>query len=123
MIIKKIVVLFCFSLIGWALCGGVIALGRNVATMDITLIMHAVAVPIIFSILSWLYHKKYNYTSSVITGLVFLCFALIMDYFVVAMLIEKSYDMFKSVLGVWIPFALIFLSTLFVGLYVNSKKK
>ena len=31
-----------------------------------------------------------------------------MDVFVVAMLINKSFDMFLSPLGTWIPFALIF---------------
>jgi len=123
MTLKKISVLLCFALIGWALCGGVIAIGRNVTTMKTTLIIHAVAVPIIFSILSWFYHRKFNYTSPVVTGLVFLCFAFLMDFFVVAMFIEKSLDMFKSIIGVWIPFTLIFFLTFIIGLHVNSKKK
>jgi len=37
---------------------------------------------------------------------------------VVATFIEKSYAMFASILGTWIPFALIFGSTYLVGVYV-----
>jgi hypothetical protein len=42
-----------------------------------------------------------------------------MDVFVVALLIEGSFDMFKSVLGTWLPFLLIFLSTWWTGLAVR----
>lgn len=121
--IKQIAVLSCFSLVGWAFCGGIIAIGRKVTTMDVTLIIHAIAVPIIFSVLSWIYHKRFNYTTPVITGLIFLGVVIFMDFFIVAMFFEKSFVMFKSILGTWIPFVLIFISTSVAGLCVNSKKK
>jgi hypothetical protein len=38
-----------------------------------------------------------------------------MDFFVVSLMIEKSFDMFKSLIGTWIPFVLMFLSILLVG--------
>jgi hypothetical protein len=44
-----------------------------------------------------------------------------MDFFVVAILIQRSLEMFASVLGTWIPVALIFLSTYLTGLYVSKK--
>jgi hypothetical protein len=40
---------------------------------------------------------------------------MVMDAFVVAPLLERSYAMFASALGTWIPFALIFGSTYAVG--------
>jgi uncharacterized membrane protein YhdT len=120
--LKKIGVLLLFSLIGWALCGGVIAVGRSLTTMEATLIIHAVAVPVIFTILSWIYFKKFNYTSSLTTALSFLGVALFMDFFLIAIFIEKSFDMFKSAIGTWIPFALIVLSTYITGLIVKLKK-
>jgi hypothetical protein len=40
-----------------------------------------------------------------------------MDFFVVALIIEGNLEMFSSLLGTWIPFMLIFVSTLLVGLY------
>jgi hypothetical protein len=45
-----------------------------------------------------------------------------MDFFVVALLINRSLEMFTSPLGTWIPFALIFISTWLTGLVVPGKQ-
>jgi hypothetical protein len=45
------------------------------------------------------------------------------DFFVVALLINRSLEMFASLLGTWIPFALIFTSTYLTGIYVTKKAK
>jgi len=37
------------------------------------------------------------------------------DFFVVGLVINRSLEMFTSVLGTWIPFALIFASTWLAG--------
>lgn len=42
-----------------------------------------------------------------------------LDVFVVALLVEKSFDMFRSVLGTWLSFALIFLPTWFTGIVMG----
>ena len=42
-----------------------------------------------------------------------------MDFFVVALLINRSLDMFASLLGTWIPFALIFVATYLRGVMVR----
>jgi len=42
-----------------------------------------------------------------------------MDFFVVTLLINRSLEMFTSLLGTWIPFALIFTSTYLTGLLVR----
>jgi hypothetical protein len=39
-----------------------------------------------------------------------------MDFFVVALLIQRDFAMFRSVLGTWLPFGMIFLSMFIVGL-------
>jgi hypothetical protein len=41
-----------------------------------------------------------------------------MDIIVVALLINKSFEMFKSIIGTWIPFILIFTATYLTGLYL-----
>jgi len=41
---------------------------------------------------------------------------MVVDFFVVALLIMGSLEMFGSALGTWIPFALIFASTYLTGL-------
>ena len=112
----KIIVILSHALVGWALCGATIALGRSVTSMEITLIIHALAVPIIFGIISLIYFKFFNYTSALQTATIFTSFAFAMDYLVVATFIEKSYAMFQSFIGTWLPFGIIFLTTWLIGL-------
>jgi hypothetical protein len=42
---------------------------------------------------------------------------MLLDFFVVALMVLHSLDMFASLLGTWIPFALIFISTWLTGLF------
>lgn len=112
---KKIIVIAIFALIGWGICGGIIAIGRSTIGMDPTLIVHAIAVPIVFGALSFLYHRYFHYTQPALTGLIFMLSAMLLDAGIIAPLAEKSYAMFTSILGTWIPFGLIFLATFLVG--------
>jgi hypothetical protein len=111
----KIFIIAIHALLGWMLCGAIIGIGREIMSMQLTLIIHAIGVPIFFGIISWIYFKKYTYTSPFATGIIFLGFVMAMNFFVVALLIEKSLEMFRSPLTTWIPFALIFMSTFCVG--------
>jgi len=96
-----------------------------VTTLQNTLIIHAIGAPIFFAGVSWSYFRKFNFTNPLQTALIFVGFVIIVDFFVVALLINQSLEMFTSLLGTWIPFALIFTSTYLTGLYVvkNGKSK
>jgi hypothetical protein len=48
-------------------------------------------------------------------------FVIAMDFFVVALLINRSVEMFASARGTWIPFALIFAATYVTGMYATRK--
>ena len=108
-------VLLAFALLGWGICGAIIGLGRALIGMQATLIVHTLAVPVVFGGLAWLYFKFFGYTTALQTALLFTGLAIFLDATVIALLVEKSYDMFRSILGTWIPFALIFLATYLVG--------
>ena len=118
---KKNIIVLIHAFIVWALCGATIAIGRSIITMEATLIIHAIAAPIFAFAVSMLYYKKFNYTSPIWTGCVFLLTVIVMDTGLVAPVFEKSFDMFKSILGTWIPFILIFLSTYITGLIIERK--
>jgi len=45
----------------------------------------------------------------------------VMDAGLVAPVFEKSYQVFMSALGTWIPFALIFVSTYITGLFLEGR--
>jgi hypothetical protein len=118
--LKKVVIILIHALIGWALCGATMFVGMETLSIQTALILHAVAAPIFFAIISLVYFKKFNFTKPLMTGIIFVGFVILMDFFVVAMLIEKSFEMFASPLGTWIPFALIFLSTYLTGLWMKK---
>lgn len=114
---KKVFVILIHMSVGWALCGAIMGIGEEITSIEKTLIAHALGAPLIFSAISLNYYRKFNYTTPLMTATMFVGFIIVMDVFVVALLIEKSFAMFTSILGTWIPFALIFLSTYLTGLY------
>jgi hypothetical protein len=91
-------------------------------TVETALIIHAIGAPIIFTTVSLSYFNKYNYTTPLKTGLIFVGFIIFMDFFLVAMIVMNSFEMFASLLGTWIPFALIFISTYITGTLINRRK-
>jgi hypothetical protein len=118
---KNKVIILIHALIGWILCGMIIGIGRTITSLKNTLIIHAILVPIIFFLISYVYFTKFNHFSPIKTATFFLAFIIIMDFFIVSLLIEKSLSMFTSILGTWIPFLSIFLATLVTGKIINNK--
>jgi hypothetical protein len=116
---RKPLILLGLAFVGWALCGAIMGIGQAITSIENTLIIHAIGAPIIFAMLSAIYFKRFHYTSPLQTAIVFVAFVIGMDVFVIAMLVEKSFAMFASVLGTWIPFTLIFLSTYVTGSYLE----
>ena len=110
-----------FGLVGQMGCWALMIGGQAITTIDNALIIHAIGAPIVFGIVSYIYFKKYNYTSPLLTASIFISIVIMLDFFVVAMLIERSFEMFFSPIGTWIPFALNFSSTYLVGRYVNNQ--
>jgi len=89
--------------------------------MENTLMIHAIGAPVVFWAITSIYFRAFNYTTPLQTATVFVFVVVFMDFFVVALLIEKSFDMFASLLGTWIPWALIFASTYLTGLFAAKR--
>jgi len=121
--LTKVVVILAHALIGWALCGAIIWTGMAVVSMETTLILHAAGAPLIFWAISSVYYKRYNYTTPLQTAVVFVSVVIFVDFFLVALVIEKSFAMFASLIGTWIPWALIFVSTYLRGLFAAKRTK
>jgi len=118
---KKYFIILIHAFVGWALCAATMGIGMAITTIETMLIIHAIGAPIFFAIISWVYFQKFNYTNPLQTALIFISFVIIVDFFVVALMINKSLDMFTSPLGTWIPFALIFVSTYLTGSYLTNR--
>lgn len=119
----KYTIIAVHAVIGWGLCGAAMGLGMAFASLDTALIIHLVAAPIIFICLSLIYFTRFGYTSPLTTAFIFLSIVILLDVFVVALLIEKSFEMFTDPMGTWIPFMLIFASTYSTGRLIDSGKK
>jgi hypothetical protein len=115
---RKYLPVLIHAFLGWALCAATMVIGMAVTSINNALIIHAIGAPIFFMLVSLVYFKKFNTTSPLQTAVIFVAFVITVDFFVVALLINKSLDMFASLLGTWIPFALIFTSTYLTGLFV-----
>ena len=115
----KVSIILVHAFIGWMLCAATMGIGMAATTLNNALIIHAILAPIFFGMVSLVYFSKFYYTTPLRTAIIFTTFVIAMDFFVVAILINKSFEMFTSLLGTWIPFALIFMSTYVTGLFVR----
>ena len=109
------VYLFVLGLVLWGACGAVIAIGRQLWSLDTTLRVHLAAASVISFVVSAIHRMlapDFNFLlrATVLTGLV-----AILDAIVVAPLFERSYAMFRSLIGTWLPFAAIFLAGVAAG--------
>jgi hypothetical protein len=119
--IRKYSVVLAFALIAQMLCWGIMVIGQMVTSLENTLIAHAIGAPIIAIGVSSIYFKKFNYTTPLQTAIIFASVVIAMDVFIVALLIEKSFEMFTSPIGTWIPISSIFLATYLTG-YLRTKR-
>jgi hypothetical protein len=116
---RKISIIFVHAFVGWAMCTATMLIGMETMSIDNALIVHAIGAPIIFTLVSLVYFKKFNYTSPLNTALIFVSFVIVVDFFLIALVINRSLEMFASPLGTWIPFALIFASTYVTGMLIT----
>ena len=119
----KTTVVLAHAFVGWLLCAATMGVGMAVTSLDTALVIHAIAAPIFFTLISLIYFHKFNFTTPLQTATIFVAFVIAMDFFVVALLINRSLDMFASLLGTWIPFVLIFGSTILTGAVVARRSR
>ncbi len=123
--VRKILILFAHALVLWMLCGAVIGIGRAVTTQNVTLAIHLVAAPLFAASLSWLYFTRFNqsFTTPLQTALAITGFVFFADLLIVAPFFEKSFGMFTSIIGTWLPFLLIFTAIILTGTYLTASKQ
>ncbi len=104
---RRFASLVLHGLAGWAICGATVGVGREIVSMQTTLLVHAVVTPLAFALLAWHHARRFPDVSprGVAFGMTLIVVGL--DGLVVAPFLERSYAMFRSVLGTWVPFASI----------------
>jgi hypothetical protein len=98
-------------------------IGIAVAGLQTALAVHAVAAPLIFAAISAVYFRRFASTGPFATAVIFVAITVFMDVVIVAALIQHSFAMFTSVVGTWLPFALIFGATGLTGLVATKRRQ
>lgn len=103
--------LFACSLVLWGLCGAVIALGRKLWSERTTLYVHLIAAPCFAFLMASVFKYAFPAFDPLLRAEVMTAIIIALDLFVVAPFLERSFAMFKSLIGTWIPFAAIFVAS------------
>jgi hypothetical protein len=119
---RRTIVILAHAFVGWLLCAATIGIGFKLTTLQNALIVHAIAAPIYFFTITRVYYRWFGYTTPVQTAIAFTGFIVAMDFFVTALIINRSLAMFASALGTWIPFGLILASTWLGGVLATRRK-
>ncbi len=117
---RELMTLLGHAFVSWALCTAAMMIPMALISVEAALVIHAVGAPIFAGVVSWNYYKRFGYTTPRQTAITFVSFVIVVDFFLVALAIERSFEMFASPLGTWIPFALIFGSTYLTGRAVED---
>jgi hypothetical protein len=91
------------------------AIALQVTSEERALVAHAVAAPVAAAIVSAVYYGAFAYTSPIATAAAVTAVVATLDLLVVALLVQGSLDMFRSVMGVWLPLTLVFVQTAVSG--------
>jgi hypothetical protein len=113
--------LLAHAFVSWALCAAAMMIPMALVSVEFALVFHAIAAPIIAGTVSWYYYRRFGGTTPLQTALVFLGLVVVVDFFLVALVIERSFEMFADPLGTWIPFASIFAVTYLMGRLVGRR--
>lgn len=97
------------------LCAATIGVGLTITTLQNALIIYAIGAPIFLTLISLIYLKRFHSTTPFHTAFIVVGFVMAVDFFVVALVLNRSLAMFASLLGTWMPCAVSCTSTYVTG--------
>lgn len=111
------------GVVGWAICGATVAVGRQLVSMQVALLIHAAVAPLAFGLLTWRHARRFPGSSAGRIAVTMVGIVVALDGLLVAPVIERSYSMFRSVIGTWVPFALIGAASYFAARLGGSMRR
>jgi menaquinone-dependent protoporphyrinogen oxidase len=112
--------LLVHGFIGWVLCAATMGALLQIVSLTAALVLHAIAAPLFFMAIARHYFGARGARDPVPTAVVWTVLVALLDLVIVAGVVERSLEMFKSIAGTWLPFALIFLATWITGLVMST---
>lgn len=112
--------LLAHGIAGWALCAAMVVVLLPFAGAATSLTVHAIAAPLFFAPIGWHYFRARGARDPIPTASTWTALAALLDLAVFADVVQRDLGMFESIVGIALPFALIFLITWIVGLTVST---
>jgi hypothetical protein len=112
--------LVALAFVLWGACGAVIGIGRKLWSQDTTLRVHLVAAPVFAFFVAAVHTRLAPGFDQLTRALAMTSIIMGLDAFVVAPVFERSYAMFRSVIGTWLPFAAIFAAAWAAGVLARG---
>ena len=97
------------------MCAATIGIGMRLFSLLAALVIHAIGAPVFFALVSWNYFRWFHYTTPAQTAGIFVGVVVLLDFLLVALVIQRSLAMYASLPSTWIPFVLIFVSAYITG--------
>ncbi len=116
--VKAVFLLSLSAFVVWLACGLVMAFGRPAFGLETTLRIHAIAAPVFAALVSLVYFARFPAVTPLVAAAFVTAFIIVLDAALVAPVFEKSYAMFSSILGTWLPFLSIFAATYLTGTWI-----
>ncbi len=120
MSLQSSLVLTAHAFAVWVLCSATMVIGLKVASLRTALLARAIAAPLIAAAVSFIYFTWFGEATPLAAAIWFEGLVFLLDLLLVSLMINRSLDMFRSVLGTWLPFLLIFLATVLTGALVKG---
>lgn len=112
--------LVAHAVAGWSTCAVVMAGLLAIASIGVAVVVHAIAAPLIFAAVARSYFGARGARGPLPVAVGFTAIVAGLDAAIVAGLIQRSFAMFASIGGTWLPLALIFAATWATGAIVAT---
>lgn len=112
--------LVAHAVAGWGACAVLMAALLAALGQTAAIALHAIAAPLIFAVIAWHYFGGRGARAPLPVAITFTATVAALDAIIVAALIQRSFTMFASIGGTWLPLALIFLATWAIGRIVST---
>ncbi len=119
---KRYALALAHAFLGWILCAATMGTAMAVTTEANALIIHLIAVPFLAVGITMFYRRQPSPLGPIAWAALLLGVIASMDALVVAGLILGSFEMFGSLIGIWIPFALLFVCSTVTGWLMDSSR-
>jgi len=116
---RRVLAVLRYALAAWAVCAGTMALATTVLGDRGVAVVYAVTAPAVFALVAFVYARARGELSPFALAAVLVGTALALDAGLVAPLLLRSFAMFASVTGTWLPLGLGFFAAWAAGAHAR----